>query len=200
LAKHIFLLAFAVTIGTGGWALSDYSYRPGESGNAVANLNSLANELELFRNEHETNLELPTLILFFHPHCPCTNSTIRNLERLSVQLSKRANIVAFGFCPKLENDSWIESPITSALKRLEANVVVDKDGQHCSKFGAFTSGHVLLYGHNGELLFTGGITAGRGHEGDCAATWDLLQKVDGLSTSISRWPVYGCPILRNEEQ
>ncbi len=47
-----------------------------------------------------------------------------------------------------------------------STLLPDVDGVWLKTFNVKTSGHVLLYHPNGNLLFSGGITASRGHEGD----------------------------------
>lgn len=42
----------------------------------------------------------------------------------------------------------------------------DRDGAELSRFGFRTSGDTRLYAPDGALVFHGGITASRGHEGD----------------------------------
>src|SRR5205823_6234038 len=42
----------------------------------------------------------------------------------------------------------------------------DEEGAEARYFHAATSGQTLLYDEAGRLLFSGGITAARGHEGD----------------------------------
>ena len=41
----------------------------------------------------------------------------------------------------------------------------DISGDEARRFGAATSGEALLYSPSGKLLFHGGITPSRGHEG-----------------------------------
>jgi hypothetical protein len=83
--------------------------------------------------------------------------------------------------------------------------VADPDGEEAQRFGAATSGHVLLFDPAGELRFSGGITASRGHVGDndgCDRLIRLLtagvgaERPSGVGIpAVSRQPlVYGCPI------
>jgi hypothetical protein len=45
-------------------------------------------------------------------------------------------------------------------------VIQDEDGLEARRFHATTSGHAIVYDARASLLFTGGITASRGHSGD----------------------------------
>jgi hypothetical protein len=80
----------------------------------------------------------------------------------------------------------------------ETEVLVDPDGREALRFGARTSGHVVLYGVDGSLQFSGGITDGRGHAGDSEGGQTLLAWLrDGVAERRTA-PVYGCPLLTND--
>jgi len=56
-----------------------------------------------------------------------------------------------------------------------------------------TSGHVLYFGPQMSLLYTGGVTASRGHIGDSLGKFELLKRIKATSHQgkyIS--DVYGC--------
>jgi hypothetical protein len=97
--------------------------------------------------------------------------------------------------PQQTNTSWHETGLTrAALTQRDINVLLDHDGVECQLFRAHTSGLVLLYEDSGKLLFQGGITPSRGHEGandGVAALESILQDGPG---PIHRHTVFGCPI------
>ena len=51
------------------------------------------------------------------------------------------------------------------------------------------------YDDAGSLIFSGGVTPGRGHEGHSRAANDLVNKINGRFEVASHWPVYGCLII-----
>ena len=57
---------------------------------------------------------------------------------------------------------------TRDAARAIPDVRVIEDESEAHVFGAATSGQVLLYDEAGKLVFRGGITPARGHEGDSA--------------------------------
>jgi hypothetical protein len=72
---------------------------------------------------------------------------------------------------------------------------IDDDGSEALLFHANTSGETLLYGKDGRLLFHGGLTPSRGHEGD---NLGLTRVVSLVTTGASDKPesaVYGCSLL-----
>ena len=186
----------AIVVGT--WGLADYSNRPGLQGTTPETWPS-----ELF--DADSSLAIGrakgqrAVLLFYHPHCPCTKATVRCLERLSTRFSQKPDFVAIAFCPSSENESWIESPITDSLRKGQhTRIVVDWDGQLSRRFGVYTSGHTVVYDESGKLLFSGGFTPGRGHEGDGPAASELLERINGQTKTLTRWPVFGCAIIDPE--
>jgi hypothetical protein len=138
----------------------------------------------------------PTLVLFAHARCACTRATIRELERLLARA-------------KDEPDAWIvlsgppeDGPVSiGAMARAVVGAkVVEDDGAEAARFGVKASGQVLVYARDGRLLFNGGITPSRGHEGDSHGA-DLALRALTLtadpSTSSSA-DVFGCGIANKE--
>jgi len=72
--------------------------------------------------------------------------------------------------------------------------VFDQGGIECEKFRAQTSGLTLLYSVTGELLFQGGITPSRGHEGDNDGTAALEAILLKQQTQVRQTSVFGCPL------
>jgi hypothetical protein len=70
--------------------------------------------------------------------------------------------------------------------------VLDDGGGLASEFGSFTSGHALLYAPDGRLLYSGGITGARGHDGDNEGRRDILALIAGAAPTSHRQPIYGC--------
>lgn len=183
------LLLLLPLIGLSGLLLlADYSYRSREANDAVTDcwpefLAGVAPEGQC-------------VVLFYHPHCPCTRATVRSLERMASRCSSRMKWIAYAYCPENEADSWIDTATTRRLREaIRAEVRVDRGGQACVGFGARTSGHIAAYDASGRLLFSGGITPSRGHEGDCIAAATLVRCLGGEETFQRAWPVFGCQIV-----
>lgn len=139
--------------------------------------------------------ERPTLLAFFHPHCPCSRASMAELAIVADRCKERARLQIAFTVP--EGDSaWQQTSLTHAANQIPgATVHFDKDGVEADRFGARASGEVVLYGHRGELLFRGGITASRGHEGDNAGRAELIRAIEAGAPSAWCGPVYGCPLL-----
>jgi hypothetical protein len=99
--------------------------------------------------------------------------------------------------------AWSQTDLWRDVSEIPNTTVrADLDGKQCALLGAETSGHVLLYSPGGDLLFQGGITSERGHEGDNAgsdAVIDVISKHLQTTNTSKTTPVYGCPLHRAKE-
>lgn len=73
-------------------------------------------------------------------------------------------------------------------------LIADPRGALARSFGAATSGQTILYAANGDLAFSGGITASRGHEGDSDGAEALLAFLGGRQPKRRSTPVFGCSL------
>ncbi len=194
--KSIGFAALIAMFGFGTFVLTDYSSRPAPTGEILENLEHLDDsQFILNRRDNES-----TVVLFYHPHCPCTFATARCLQRLSTDFKTRPQIIALAYCPEDQPDRWIESSTTRQLKKIaDVRVVIDRDGSICQQFGVTTSGHTLIYGPDAELRFSGGITPYRGHEGYCRASTAFMQHLNHPQKHPTNWPVFGCQITSNNQ-
>jgi hypothetical protein len=145
--------------------------------------------------------EQPTLYLFMHPRCPCTRATIAQLQRVltasGLEKTKLPEVIVIATIPSsaAEKDSdWLESATLRMASDLpNATVQYDSGGVKARSFGAQASGSVALYAADGGLLFAGGVTVSRGHEGDCLGAEQLLQQIKNPYEQVPMTaPALGC--------
>ncbi|MDX1964940.1 MAG: hypothetical protein SFX18_17450 [Pirellulales bacterium] len=135
------------------------------------------------------------LLMFAHPHCPCMRASLNELAAVISRSPTNMSVRIYFMCPG-NNTHWGQGNIVQQARGMTRVAVCwDRDGQIATHFGAQTAGHVLLYGKQGELLFSGGITAARGHEGQNAGRAAIISLVNGESAALTRTPVFGCPLL-----
>jgi len=101
--------------------------------------------------------------------------------------------------PEGFDEGWEHTDLWQEAARIPGVSVVSDEGGEAARFGAFTSGQALLYDSNGNLLFSGGITSARGHEGDnngVNAIQSLVASAgaDAGPRAESTTPVFGCPL------
>jgi hypothetical protein len=97
--------------------------------------------------------------------------------------------------PEGSNESWAQTDLWRAAQAIPGvKVYSDEAAIEAGKFHATTSGQVVLYDADGHLMFSGGITASRGHAGDnngCSALIDLLHQ---RTVTQRTTPVFGCSL------
>jgi hypothetical protein len=139
--------------------------------------------------------QLPVLVMFIHPHCPCSRATLGELEILLSHCKGKLEARLWFFLPETEPAAWAQSDLWATATRLpNTSLNLDPGGTEQRRFGARVSGEAFLFLPDGTLAFHGGITGGRGHAGDnagrAAVEWILLH--GGQTTATA--PVYGCEL------
>jgi hypothetical protein len=105
--------------------------------------------------------------------------------------------------PQLEKDTRIVvlllgkngNRYEQTVKDLRLESFADRTGAEAHRFGLTTSGEIAIFGTDGTLLYSGGITEARGHEGEnpgeAAALAALRNSGSAPSTNA---PVFGCEL------
>jgi hypothetical protein len=154
-----------------------------------------------------------TLVMVAHPRCPCTRASIAELGHVMAHAQNSVAAYVLFYRPGTFPPGWERTDLwRSAAAIPGVTVIADPDGRQARRFGAVTSGHVLLYDRTGKLLFTGGITGSRGHAGDNDGADSVIQLLTRGPTArpgdphsgwreagprVAACPhpcVYGCPI------
>jgi hypothetical protein len=135
------------------------------------------------------------LLLFAHPHCPCSRATLDELEFLLDRAPGRADVRVFLFAPAGSAPGWEGGDLWDRAAALPgARPLRDEGGRIARLFGARTSGQVLLYDAEGRLEFSGGITPARGHGGANRGRDSVLALLTGAGGAAAEAPVFGCPL------
>ena len=137
-----------------------------------------------------------TLVMFAHPHCPCTRASINELEVLLARTQCRISAHVLFLKPAGMPATWTD---TSLLRQAAAipgvTVQQDTDGAEARRFGSATSGDTVVYGADGRLLFHGGITISRGHEGDNPGLSTIVGLFQSRPVETAQAPVFGCSLF-----
>lgn len=138
---------------------------------------------------------LATVVMLAHPYCPCTRASIKELEVLMSRLQDRASARVVFWMPGDDPDRWAGGDSwRSAAAIPGVTVVADTGGHEARLFRATTSGTVVAYDARGRLIFSGGITGGRGHQGDNFGRSRLTSALLGEPADDTTAPVFGCAI------
>ena len=139
----------------------------------------------------------PTLLMFAHPHCPCTRASIGELAQIMAHALGKVNAYVLFVKPPNAGADWDDTDLRSSAAAIPSvTVVTDENGKEAARFGAETSGHTLVFDRNGTLVFTGGITASRGHAGDNAGESAVLAALNQQAVDRARTPVFGCSLTK----
>ncbi len=135
-----------------------------------------------------------TLVLFAHPKCPCTAATLSELALLMTHCRQLKARVLF-LKPASLSEGWERGPSRDrAIAIPGVTVASDECGKEAARFNARTSGEVVVYDPAGNLVFHGGITAGRGHEGDNQGLDAIESIVRNGYSACRQTPVFGCSL------
>jgi hypothetical protein len=140
------------------------------------------------------------LVMLVHPHCPCSRASLAQLERIMALCGAQlaANILFLE--PRVPTPVWRDTELWRRAAAISGiRCIPDPGGVEARRFGAMTSGHVLLYDRSGKLLFSGGITVARGHEGDSAGSSAVIGLVAGKPDRV-RTVVFGCPLFEARDK
>jgi hypothetical protein len=136
--------------------------------------------------------------MFVHPFCGCTPASISGLVRIAARHRlDRADVTFVVFRPG-HGVRWAWAAWPEVARSLPASRMLWDEGSVESRvFKARASGHVMLYSPSGKLLFQGGVTGARGHEGD---NFGLSRLADLLVAPVPDSPipvtsrVFGCEL------
>lgn len=136
-----------------------------------------------------------TLLMLAHPYCPCTRASLAELEIVMAQL--QGKLLAFVLFSKpgasaaeiQESDLWKKAAIIP-----DVSALYDDHAAETEKFGGQVSGQTMLYDSEGRLIFSGGITSGRGHQGDNEGADAVIRVVRGEKATPATTPVFGCTL------
>jgi hypothetical protein len=138
-------------------------------------------------------------MIFAHPRCPCSDATIGELALIMAQARDRVDAFVLLFTPRTGGSDFARTQLARDAESIPGvHLINDPDGIESRRFGAITSGQTLLYDAHGVLLFSGGITASRGHAGGNYGRSAILSLLETGDAPRRMTPVFGCNI-RGEE-
>ena len=115
----------------------------------------------------------------------------------------RGRVTAYVLFVKPANlaEGWEKTDLWASATAIPGvSVVEDDDGIEARRFHAATSGQTMLYDKNGKLIFSGGMTGARGHEGDNAGRTAIVSLLTADQANESETPVFGCPLFAQTDE
>jgi hypothetical protein len=136
-----------------------------------------------------------TLVLALHPKCPCSAATLAELAQLLSRNSDRVTVYALFIRLPGMPAGWEHDRLWDQASQIPGVLpITDFGAAWSARFGALTSGQTYAFDPAGRLLFSGGITDGRGHMGDNAGMDALADIIAGRAPHQTTAPVYGCSL------
>ena len=151
----------------------------------------------------------PKLLMFVHPNCPCSQASIAELAKF-LSRNKFLDSYAVFIVPDNVDGSWLESKNWSEAQKIPGlQCFADYRATESRLFHARGSGETFLFAGDGRLLFHGGITAARGHQGantgldklQLAAIKSRIPQFESNPEAVAAsavkstvYPVYGCSL------
>jgi hypothetical protein len=190
--KFLFgLLAWAAVAVLGFWCLAVYESRPGRAADPPTDWPD--------RSRLSRDAENPTLLMFLHPHCPCSRASLEELTALLSANSYGLRVFVIFCKPDGAREGWEKSSLWQQAAGIKGiDISWDDQDQERRRFSARTSGQVLLFDRQGHLTYSGGITGGRGQTGDNPGRWAVEAILRGQSPSSHSEPVFGCSLVDPE--
>jgi len=166
---------------------------------------SLSSDLELLqavtldsRRGSASLAKRPVVLIFLHPHCPCSNAGLAEVLRVVGESPRDPLAIAVFVKPEGTPPHWEESNLwMSARRNPRLMVITDQNGQIAQLFRATHSGQVRVYDHE-HLIFHGGVTAGRGQFGPGESSRLLARQLQ-TPTGTCGTPAFGCPLARTRD-
>ena len=183
--------AWVLAVSAGAVWMTRFTSTPGQAGKAPAHWPA-ASTVALDR----TNI---TLLMFAHPRCPCTSASLSELERLMARADGQVRAYVLFLKPQELGEAWSETELCRRARAIPGvSVKMDPEGAMARRFGCETSGDVVVYGTRGDLLFHGGITISRGHEGDNPGLSAIVALSKSQAGQTKSTPVFGCSIFAKQ--
>jgi hypothetical protein len=142
-----------------------------------------------------------TVVLFAHPDCPCSRASLNELGRLLAGLRERPVVRVAFVRPPDAADGWEAGDLWDTAAAMAGVTAITIDADTARRFGARVSGTTVVYAGDGRLLFSGGITGSRGHEGDNAgraAVDAVIRRPLSVETPLHT-PTFGCYLVSASE-
>jgi hypothetical protein len=137
-----------------------------------------------------------TLIMLAHPKCPCTRASIAELSSLMAHCQGKVTAYVLFYKPEGSPADWEKTDLwRSAAAIPGVHALRDEGGLEARRFRASTSGQTMLFDNIGRLLFSGGITGGRGHSGDNAGRSAIISLLTTGTAERHKTFVFGCSII-----
>src|SRR5437867_4170198 len=111
--------------------LWDYDYTAGNTATALAELPAI--------NGIRGNTGRAILLMFVHPHCPCSRASVAELAVIMARSQHRVNGYVVFLQPAHYSHEWVQTALwDSAAAIPDVTPIIDNEGRYARQFGAET--------------------------------------------------------------
>ncbi len=181
-------LLWLSTLAWGVLRLMDYEYTPGQ---VRSSPHWWPAESAL-----QPDVQRGTVVLFCHPNCGCTRTTIEKL-RASMELCPTPPSLRV-VLTSVQEPGEVSANRSLVEEIAGAQVWIDAAGNEVRRFRAMTSGTVLFYDATGTLRFSGGLTQGRGKQAFNSYEEAFQRAVISPRYPLVIAPVFGCSLVTKD--
>ncbi|MEM9364393.1 MAG: hypothetical protein AAGD07_00250 [Planctomycetota bacterium] len=138
---------------------------------------------------------LSHVVVAVHPRCPCTANTLDELQLAMVHADAPAALTFLVYQPESAPESWRGDYFARLRKRFDdATILRDRAGELSKSLDLHSSGAMVVT-LGPQVLFRGGITAGRSCRQDNLGALTLREFLDrGAVANSVETPVFGCEL------
>lgn len=137
----------------------------------------------------------PTLVMFAHPHCGCTQATVTELGRLLARVKGPLDARVAVVRPDGVEAGWDDTALVGRAESIPGVAVFrDEGGREAARFAGQSSGFTVVYDAGGRRLFAGGLTSARGHEGESFGSRRILSLLETGAADRGDAPTFGCAL------
>jgi hypothetical protein len=136
------------------------------------------------------------LVVFLHPHCPCSEAALGELAEIVAAAPQRLTIRVLFVRPAGVAEAWERTDLWAKASGVRGvSVECDRGGTIAARTGATTSGYAVMYDPAGRVAFRGGLTRGRGRAGESAGRRAVLGVLSGEEPESRAVPAFGCSLF-----
>lgn len=140
-----------------------------------------------------------TLVMAAHPACPCTRAGMSALAQIMASTPHPKAAYVLFYRPRTLPAGWNQTDLHARAAAIPGvRLIEDEEGREAARFHLTVSGQTLLFDAVGRLRYRGGITRGRGVEGDSIGLETIQTLVQGRETQQTQAPVFGCSLLSSK--
>jgi hypothetical protein len=193
--RLILISAALAAVALGWYQLFLFSSTPGEQFAAPA---SWPQDIPALPATLPSGGHTPLLLVFVHPRCSCTPATLEQFDQLLDSTPTPVQVALVVYRSKAVSQQAPgaeQAPMLRVHSQARIQVLPDTNGLLARRFGAATSGEIVLYSANGHLLFQGGITPMRSQTGNSAGADALRNALATGAIQAKAASVFGCKIF-----